>query len=287
MGEINQQILAGWRIREQNFAAVLDCVYPAKTKSVSITGDWCGLQCKHCGGHYLKQMVPLNKALTEPDNNCRSWLVSGGCDARGRVPLKKYLPVLKNNKGNKKYNLHVGLPDINDIEDICEVADCVSLDFVADETTIRQVYNMDTTVDDYLQAYQLLRSRVQVIPHICIGLYGGQLRGEEKALQLLEKIGVEKLVFIIFIPTRNTAFAKCVPPPLMEVADFLASARQQFPSVPLHLGCMRPGGKYRQLLDVLAVHAGLNLIVQPTTNALSQAKDLGLVFRQKEECCVF
>lgn len=287
MAEINQQISEGWRIRQQNFHPILDCVYPTKTKSVSITGDWCGLQCKHCGGHYLKQMVPINKALHEPDDDCLSWLVSGGCNDQGRVPLKEYLSLLKKDKGNKKYNLHVGLPDINDIEDICAVADCVSLDFVADDSTIRQVYNLKRTVDDYLQAYRLLKSRVRVIPHICIGLYGGQLRGEYQALQQLEKMGAEKLVFIVFIPTRNTYFAKCSPPPLPEVINILARARQQFPNIPLHLGCMRPGGKYRRILDDYAVKAGINLVVQPTAKAVLTAQDLGLVLQRKEECCVF
>ena len=58
-----------------------------------------------------------------------------------------------------------------------------------------------------------------------------------------------------------------------------------FPQVPLYLGCMRPGGRYRESLDQLALQAGINKIVQPVPALRQLASDLGLTVIRGEECC--
>ncbi|MDH4209704.1 MAG: hypothetical protein OEV76_12570, partial [Anaerolineae bacterium] len=60
---------------------------------------------------------------------------------------------------------------------------------------------------------------------------------------------------------------------------------RRFPSTPLHLGCMRPRGAYRDELDALAVQAGVNAIVSPSRAAVTLAEGLGLVAERSEECC--
>jgi uncharacterized radical SAM superfamily protein len=67
----------------------------------------------------------------------------------------------------------------------------------------------------------------------------------------------------------------------------LTEARLRFPDKPLHLGCMRPHGKYRAQLDPLAVRAGVNKIVSPVREAVQLAEELGLSIVQGRECCVF
>ena len=67
----------------------------------------------------------------------------------------------------------------------------------------------------------------------------------------------------------------------------MAEARLRFPGASLQLGCMRPQGAYRQALDVLAVRAGLNLIVNPTRTAYAEARERGLQWNTMHECCVF
>jgi uncharacterized radical SAM superfamily protein len=95
------------------------------------------------------------------------------------------------------------------------------------------------------------------------------------------------LVFIVFIPTPGTRYADCPPPLAEEVALILAEARQRFPSIPIHLGCMRPRASYRSLLDPLAVRAGVNAIVSPSREGRAMAMALGLRAVQTRECCVF
>jgi len=48
---------------------------------------------------------------------------------------------------------------------------------------------------------------------------------------------------------------------------------------------MRPRGTYRDALDVLAVKAGLNVIVNPARPAVQAARDLGLAVGWGDECC--
>ena len=90
----------------------------------------------------------------------------------------------------------------------------------------------------------------------------------------------------VFVPTPGTRFAYCQPPAAEEAAAVLAYARRTLGCVPIQLGCMRPGGAYRRQLDVLAVKAGVNGIVNPTAEAVALAKSLGLAVERREECCV-
>ena len=81
--------------------------------------------------------------------------------------------------------------------------------------------------------------------------------------------------------------AHCPAPAIEEVALLLAEARQRFPTIPIHLGCMRPRGEYRTHLDPLAVRAGLNVIVSPSRQAKAEAASRGLQAVETRECCVF
>jgi uncharacterized radical SAM superfamily protein len=105
-------------------------------------------------------------------------------------------------------------------------------------------------------------------------------------LDLLAQVGVEELVFIVFIPTPGTPYAACPVPEVEQVALLLAEARQRFPSAVLRLGCMRPRGAYRAQLDPLAVRAGLNAIVSPAREGRAEAASLGLTPIETRECCV-
>ena len=264
-------------------ARVIRFVCPHHTKSISVTGDYCEQDCAHCGGHYLKAMLPIS-AIAQ--STATSFLISGGCQADGTVPIGEHVSQLKAVKQGRRYNLHVGLIDEEEISQIAEIADCVSFDFVGDDETIREVFGLERTVDDYIQCYQKLRRQVKVMPHICIGLHGGTIRGEYRGVEILQELGVEALTFIIFTPTRGTRYKDCLPPNMDEVVKFLTWTRERCPNIPIHLGCMRPGGRYRSEIDQWAVKLGMDTIVNPTPKAVELAKELGLSILRGEECCV-
>ena len=255
--------------------------YPHQTKSISVTGSDCEQNCAHCNGHYLKHMLPISAIK---DNSATSFLISGGCKD-GRVPITQHVAELKSLKQGRRYNLHVGLIEGAEVAQITEIADCVSFDFVGDDETIRAVFGIERTVSDYIQCYQELQQKVKVMPHICIGLHGGEIRGEYRAVELLQELGMDGLTFIIFTPTRGTPYADCLPPKIEEVVKLLQWARQVCPSIPIHLGCMRPGGRYRSEIDQWAVTIGLDTIVNPTPKAVALAKELGISILRSEECC--
>lgn len=267
-----------------HFPPEIEFYFPEKTAVISLTGTHCELDCAHCGGHYLRGMMPIWQANIAGATSC---LISGGCDSSGRVLVLEQLEKVKSLHAGRHFNWHVGLIAEEDLRAITPYTDVVSFDFVADDETIREVYGLDRTVEDYINTYLLLRRATRVIPHITIGLRGGEIGGEYHALTLLQELGLEELVVIVFIPTPGTRYSHRQPPLIEAVTDLMIEARLSFPDKPIYLGCMRPHGAYRVELDCLAIRCGLNKIVSPCREAIQLAEELGLRTVRREECCVF
>lgn len=282
-------IRSAWEVRKKHFADEIWFDFPSLTESITLTGQACALNCAHCGGHYLKGMRSISEmkidGSLDSTSTFRSALVSGGCTIEGKVPFEEHLEFLYNLKQSVRLNFHVGLLDGKEISLLKGLADVVSFDFVADRETIQEVYGLKQGPEDYRRVYVGLREVVPVIPHLTLGLRGGEWGGEERALEALQELGFTGLVFNVFIPTPGTRYALRRPLPVEEVVRFLAKARVRFPDVPLALGCMRPKGKYRQILDEAAVSLGLNRLVMPTPRARRRADELGLRVIKGEECC--
>lgn len=276
-----------WETRQRYFDPVLGTDYPKRTTAVSVTGTGCALNCAHCSGHYLQGMTPLGEFVGKEHTGTSSLLVSGGCDGEGKVPLLAHLDAIAHLERHYRLNIHPGLLEAQEAAVLGPLATVVSFDLVGDDDTIREVYGLDRTVEDYRRTYRELRKYARVIPHLCLGIHGGEFRGEYRALEMLKEEGAEALVLLVFIPTRGTPFADRRPPDLRQVVRFLTEARLTLPETPLYLGCMRPGGRYREWLDMLAVRAGVNRIVIPAKVALALAEGLGLKFDRGEECCAF
>ncbi|MFB0545912.1 MAG: radical SAM protein [Anaerolineae bacterium] len=281
--EMDERLAQAWRIRRANFPPEIEFDYPLKTAVISLTGSQCALDCAHCGGYYLQSMMPIWRVEAKGATSC---LISGGCDKWGRVPVTAHLQEVAALRKGRTMNWHVGLIEAGEIQTIAPYVDVISFDFVGDDETIRQVYGLERGVEDYVKTYELLRKYARVVPHITIGLQGGEIVGEYRALELLTELGVDGLVLIVFIPTPGTRYADRQPPEIEAVVDVMVEARLRFPTAPLHLGCMRPYGDYRSRLDPLAVRAGVNKIVSPAREAVRLAEELGLNIVRGEECCV-
>jgi len=282
---LKQLLARSWQVRRAFFPDRIEFVAPSRTCAISVTGDNCDLACGHCGGKYLKQMATLEEALSIGESGPVSFLISGGCSTQGRVPLCENLAAIKELSNRGRLNLHTGLVGREEAELLGELATVVSFDLPGNDATIAAVYGLPFTAAQYLQAYRDLLTYTRVVPHICIGLHGGLIGGEYQLLKNLQGEAVEAISFIVFRPTAGTAFEKASPPPLSDTARLMASARLMFPRVPLYLGCMRPGGRYREELDLLALQAGVNKIVLPAPAARQKAADLGLEVIMSEECC--
>ncbi len=274
-----------WASRRANFPHRIEFVYPQKTLPVSVTENECALNCAHCGGSYLREMSSLDKALCTGNESRTSFLVSGGCDRDGNVPLMYHREKIRELARIAPLNIHTGFVDDDEAREIAGVAKVVSFNFIADDETVEEVCGLKNGAARYIESYRSLRKYACVVPHICIGLKGGSIKGEYKALEVLRREGAEALSFIVFRPTAGTAYGNLPEPPLAEVAAVLVRARLIFPRLTISLGCLRPGGSYRSSLDCLALRAGVNKIVKPAPAARSMASALGLNIIQSEECC--
>lgn len=282
-------VQAAGRVRKRNFAPLIEFARPSDTITVSVTGSRCALCCAHCEGKYLEGMISLDSYLVRGETGGeKSLLISGGCDAGGRVPLAHWAGAIKEITRSRRSVFHVGLVTPEEVPILRDTATVVSLDLVADQGVIENVFRLKgKSIQDYWDAYLLLRREgIRVVPHICLGLPGSSPEGEERVIGRLAEEGTQALVIIVFTPTPGTALEVCPPPPLERVVRSMAKARLLLPDVPILLGCMRPRGKYRGLLDRYAVLCGFNSIVNPTLAAVEVAAGLHLEAVETRECCV-
>lgn len=275
---------------------------PSKTLPITVTGKKCALNCRHCGGFYLQSMKTLSDVMNITDDIPTGFLISGGCDEGGAVPLWQYLDDLKKlKKAGFKLNIHTGMIPLEKIPAIAPLADVISFDFITHDKTIREVYGSKKAVgpvekwitgDDYIQTYLELKKYAPVVPHITIGLLGGKIEGEYDALETLYKIGTEKIVFLVFMPTRGTFYENNLPPAIFEVEKLVSFAHQLFPSASLGIGCMHPRGKYKFDLEMLGYKYNFDSFVNPSgrfrrfIQEISE-KDNEIEIVIKKECCAF
>lgn len=297
--ETTDLLCQAWEVRTANFPMEITSVRPINTVPVSISGEHCALNCAHCGKHYLKGMQSLESALegdipperepqSRPPLRTQSYLISGGCTPQGKVPLVPALSKLEQLSETSRLNVHPGLVSKEEAMALSRVANVASFDFVGNRDVIQKVYGLNKDVSDYLQSYRNLVDSFgidRVVPHVTIGLLEGRISNEAEAVSLLASEGISKLALLVFRPTPGTQYEKIPPPNLEEVAAVIAKIRTIIPTVPIYLGCMRPGGSYRNLLDKLAVQCGLNKIVQPASSFEAAAKEHNLKIIFEEECC--
>ena len=283
MLNLEAKLARAWDLRRANFPDEITWSYPLDTAVLSLTGGQCALDCAHCGGHYLGGMRPIWEAEPDASTSC---LISGGCDPTGRVPVLAHADAVRAWRTGRTMNWHVGFVTEDEMQTLAPLVDVVSFDFVGDDRTIREVYGTGRTVDDYVQTYRLLRRYARTLPHVTLGLRGGELGHEVPAFEFLQELGADGLVLLVLMPTPGTRYADRAPLEPAVAADLMAEARLRFPDVPLYLGCMRPKGTYRNELDPLAVRAGINVIVSPSRPARELAAELGLSAREMRECCV-
>ncbi len=289
--ETRALVSRGWEVRLAERPGYIGFDSLRRTRAVSVTGAVCGSGCAHCGGRYLERMLGPAEArrLAASPGEVRSWLVSGGCGPDGTVPLLDHELLLESLGRAGRVNLHTGLVRTpNEARALARWAGAVSLDFTVDGEAIASVYGFrGVRARDFVRAYELLAAETVVMPHVLIGLAGGRVRSEIEALRTLARMGAPGVVLLVLIPTPGTRFGTLPPPPLGDAVRVMAEARLLFPDRPVHLGCMRPKGSYREALDRLAVRAGVDRIAVPTPRAVRDAVGLGFEPVWSEECCVF
>ena len=264
--------------------------------SVSVTGASCALRCKHCGGHYLAGMQGVDTpsklkefCVKHEANGGVGVLVSGGSDIYGRVPLGRFYRALSWIKENTGLivNVHTGLLDSGQAEELASTGvDIVSADVVGSDETIKRVYGLDARVEDYAETlWALKEAQVRnIVPHICVGLDFGEIRGEARAIKLASDIEPEIIVILGLIPTKDTAMEAVDPPSGEDLAKVVAVSRLMCPDTSIAIGCMRSRID-KERAEILAIRAGADRLVLPTSSTVEAAIAEGFTIKRFDCCC--
>ena len=264
--------------------------YPA----ISITGGQCALSCDHCGGKILDGMqhAPTPDELVR---QCRRLaakgnfgvLISGGCDAQGRLPWDRFTPAIRTIKTETGLfvSIHSGLLDDRQALELKKAGvDQALIDVVGDDDTYQKVCHVRFgigRIESTLSSLQ--KAGLPTVPHIVCGLHYGRMRCEKKAVEIISRFHVQQVVVVSLMNIRGARMEKEPCPAAEDVADIIAEARFAMPKVPVSLGCARRRGDRR--LETLALDAGVNRLALPSDEAMKKAESLGLNIRCQPTCC--
>jgi len=256
-----------------------------KFPAISLTGSECALHCEHCNEKYLDGMkhILTNADLEQfllklHDDGGKGVLLSGGCDSDGSVPLLRFLDTVKTvkEKTGLIINTHTGLLNEDTAKKLAEAkVDIVSFDINMDEEIIRDIYHLEKDLEEYKRAVELLKkNNLNIVPHICVGLYYGKLHKELKTLKFIKESGINPtlIVLIALIPPKGKEDIFQRPRPL-DIAKIAALIRFIFPKTEISLGCMRPRGDIKIELEKLAIDAGITRIEIPSPKTIKWLKE--------------
>jgi uncharacterized radical SAM superfamily protein len=263
----------------------------------SITGGACALDCDHCQAKILQPMIPATRPeILEREVRTRAaagdlagFLLSGGSNRQNEVPFERFLPAIARLKAELpglRIAAHTGLVDRSRAEGLAAAGvEVAMLDVIGAEETIREVYHLDRPVADFEAALgALVATRLKVVPHVVIGLHYGRLLGEFRALEIIARHPVDACILVVVMPafTRGGRFRAVHP---HEAADVFLAARELMPQRRVLLGCARPPGAARRLIDAYALLAGLDGIAFPAEGVVALARALGRPLVQAHACC--
>ncbi len=309
--EINEEYSKGFNILKTHFDSEMHFYAPGiksyetedfknnKSSSFlpfSITGNSCSLKCEHCNAEILKSMAPAltpddlyEKARAICESGGEGFLLSGGSDSKGIVDILPYVDIIKRIKFDFgiKVIVHCGLITEEIADGLSDAGvDSAMLDIIGDEDTIRKIYHLNATVEDYDNSLKRLSERgIPCSPHVVIGLKRGLIAGEYNAIDIISKYNISSLVLVGFMPMHNTKMQNAVPPEPEEIGGVFLYARKKFTDIPVLLGCERPYGLNKFKIEELAVKSGLNGIAYPSEGIIPFSVRLGLKPKFSEACC--
>lgn len=265
--------------------------------AVSITGGDCKLQCDHCKAKILEPMIPARtpeelwrvvNGLV--DDGALGLLLTGGSNHRNEVeyaPFYDTIRRIKDNFPHFRIAAHAALVDDDGARSMEQSGiDVAMMDVIGAQETITRVYHLKRSVDDFEATLEsLVRTRMRVVPHIVIGLHYGEMLGEWKALEIIQRHQPDAVVLVVVMPFYAPAKHPFATPDSETVGHFFQSARAALPDIPLLLGCARPPGQAKMQIDTYAVMAGLDGIAHPADGSVELAARLGRRIRVTPACC--
>ena len=289
------------RFSTPTFKAYSSCELEGCSKNsfpaFSVTAGGCALMCDHCQAKILEPMIPA----TSPEmlerkvrgligaQDLQGFLLSGGSTRMNEIRYERYYPVverLKREFPHLRIAVHSALLDERRAR-LMEAAgvDTVMMDVIGSNETIREVYHLDRPVEDFEATLAALcATRMEVVPHVVIGLHYGRILGEPNALDIVSRHPVHSLVLVVIMPfyAKPGTFAT---PATSDVGRIFFESRKRIADRPVLLGCARPPGMHRRVTDAYAVMAGLDGIAFPADGTVAVARAIGRPAEQAHACC--
>ncbi len=265
--------------------------------AISVTGSHCDLHCGHCKGKLLETMIPAEdpESFLQVVDGLRlkgahGVLVSGGANHQGEVPLRKFIPSIKELKEKHpqfKVIAHTGLIQRETARELKEAGvDQILIDLIGDDDTIREVYHLKKRVEDYEEMLLMLKEMGhRLAPHIIIGHHFGELRGEWRALEIITRVGVDTIVLVIFKPLEFSGRNDFKIPKPEETSRISAIARILNPSTPIRMGCIRPAHPSKAEMEKGFIDSGVNTVAYPLQGTIEYARKIGFEIKFAEMCC--
>jgi len=266
---------------------------------INLSGNRCELSCDHCKKINLRAM--LNADTPEKlytlvkefhSNGAQGFLLSAGSRIDGTTIIEpvfdKTIMRIKRDFGSY-LGIHAGYISRTRVREIKELGvDSILVDVIGHEDTLRQVYHLErplSVIEDVIR--YAIEEKIDVIPHICIGLHYGRIIGEYDAIDMLAKYPLKNITFIILEPTPGTPMADVIPPDAESVSRLLVYSRFKLPKVLHALGCIRPIGSYGEKIELAAIQAGCNRIAGISSDlTISRCMAYGLNYNIGSHCCM-
>ena len=256
--------------------------------SVSVTGDRCDQMCEHCRGVHLRSMIPIsgNDDLSDlahglNEKGCTGYLLSGGCDANGSVPVGGFARTVKESSSGLLVNVHAGFISKVEADELAEAGvSCFSVDIHQDRGEMMTVLHLDRDPKDYSELLDtLISTGVKVVPHITVGFGYNDLN---LSGELVASKGLKDVVLLSMVPTEGTMVEESV---ISEDAVMDAIGILKEKGLNVILGCMRD--RSLRNLERRCIEAGILRLANPSLETLKWAEENGYKVEKKKFCCCF
>lgn len=253
--------------------------------AVSVTGMRCELMCGHCRGKHLKGMADTSRSsdlLSEAERILSEGgtgiLISGGCDAEGRVPLTDHTETIsKISEMGLGINVHSGFLTEHDASELVKAGvSRFSVDVHQDPLIIRNALHLDVGPEAYADTISnILVSGGVPVPHITAGFGTDDL---VLSAEMAGKMGIKDMVLLALVKTKGTDVENVSEEGLLRAIDVLKEMGFR-----VTLGCMRPRG-YPDL-EIKAIRKGIRRIANPSLRTMRWAEEEGFHIKRTEMCC--
>ena len=256
--------------------------------SVSVTGDRCDQMCEHCRAVHLRSMIPVlncddlsNLAHSLSEKGSKGYLLSGGCDANGSVPVGRFAKTVKESSSDLLVNVHAGFITKEEADELVESGvSCFSVDIHQDRGEMFTVLHLNRDPEDYSKLLDILISTgVKVVPHITVGFGCNDLN---LSGELVASKGLKDVVLLSMMPTEGTMVEESV---ISEdaVMDAVGILREK--GLNVILGCMRD--RSLRNLERRCIEAGITRLANPSLETVKWAEENGYTVEKRKVCCCF